>query len=326
VAPAAVAVPPLQPSVPVKIGVFGTVSDAGFYIALERGYAAEEGIDLELVPFGSSPQLLAPLATGQIDVGVGAANPGFHNAISRGIAMRIVADRGSAVPGNRASAVLVRQPLWDAGFRELADVRGRTVALQARGISAEIDLARLLDSAGLTGSEVNVVELSYVDQVPALSNGAIDLSFTIEPYVTQAERTGVASLWLPTGDIYPYQQVAVVSYSPQFPAAQAEAARRLMVAYVRGLRAYNDAFEKNRDRATIVGVLAKHSAVKDPAVFDQIAPTPLNPDGYVNAQSLRDDLAWFAAHGYVASPPDLDRVIDNQFVDYAIARLGPYAR
>ena len=105
-ATAAAAVEPLRPSVPVKIGVFGTVSDAGFYIALERGYAAEEGIDLELVPFGSSPQLLAPLATGQIDVGVGAANPGFHNAISRGIAMRIVADRGSAVPGYRASAVL----------------------------------------------------------------------------------------------------------------------------------------------------------------------------------------------------------------------------
>ncbi len=320
------AVQPLRPSVPVKVGVFGAVSDAGFFIALERGYAAEEGLDLELVPFGSSPQLLAPLATGQIDAGVGAANPGLHNAISRGLAMRIVADKGTTPPGSKASAVLVRQAVWDAGFREPADLRGRTLALQARGISSEIGLTRLLESAGLTLNDLNVVELSYVDQVPALTNGAIDVSFTIEPFISQAERTGIATVWKPSGDIYPNQQVAVVTYSPQFPVEQSEAARRLMVAYVRALRAYNDAFVKNLDRPDIVRILAKHSTVKDPAVFDQIYPTPLNPDGYVNAQSLRDDLAWFASRGYVASPPDLDRVIDNSFVDYAVARLGPYAR
>jgi ABC-type nitrate/sulfonate/bicarbonate transport system substrate-binding protein len=66
--------------VPVKVGVFGTVSDAAFFIALERGYAAAEGLDLELIPLASSP----PLATGQIAVGVGAANPGLYASGARG--------------------------------------------------------------------------------------------------------------------------------------------------------------------------------------------------------------------------------------------------
>jgi len=142
-ATATAAVEPLQPSVPVKVGVFGTVSDSGFFIALERGYAAAEGIDLELVPFSSSPQLLVPLATGQIAVGVGAANPGLYNAISRGVALKIVADRGSAPPESKAAGIMVRRPVLDAGFRDFADLRGRTVAIQARGISGEIGRAHV---------------------------------------------------------------------------------------------------------------------------------------------------------------------------------------
>jgi hypothetical protein len=57
-------------------------------------------------------------------------------------------------------------------------------------------------------------------------------------------------------------------------------------------------------------------------VFDQTAPMPLNPDGCVNAHSLRDDADWFAAHGCVASPPDVASLIDSQFVYYAISHLG----
>ena len=83
---------------------------------------------------------------------------------------------------------------------------------------------------------------------------------------------------------------------------------------------------QNATDATIVAILTKHTSSADPVVFDQMYPTPLNPDGYVNVESLRADLAWFADHGYIPDPPDLDRVIDHAYVDYAMARLGPYQR
>ena len=49
-----------------------------------------------------------------------------------------------------------------------------------------------------------------------------------------------------------------------------------------------------------------------------------NPDGYNYRPSLEYDLAWFAAHGLLQSPPRLDDVLDQSYVDYAIARLGRY--
>ena len=45
-------------------------------------------------------------------------------------------------------------------------------------------------------------------------------------------------------EIVPRQQVAVIMYSPKFAAEQVDVARRFMLAYVKGLRDYNDAFVK----------------------------------------------------------------------------------
>jgi hypothetical protein len=41
--------------------------------------------------------------------------------------------------------------------------------------------------------------------------------------------------------------------------------------------------------------------------------------------SLRDNQEWFAQHGLVQTQIDMDRVIDNRFVDAALARLGRYS-
>jgi len=58
--PAAASVPrpPLSPRVVVRYGELGQASDAGFYIALDRGYFAEEGLDIETVSIGSGGRMV----------------------------------------------------------------------------------------------------------------------------------------------------------------------------------------------------------------------------------------------------------------------------
>src|SRR5438067_12967496 len=48
---AATATAPPPPSQTVRLGALGSTSDAGFYIALDRGYFREQGLDVEFVPF-----------------------------------------------------------------------------------------------------------------------------------------------------------------------------------------------------------------------------------------------------------------------------------
>src|SRR4051794_13947825 len=72
--------PPLAPAVAVKVGVLRSLSDAGIYLAAERSYFREEGLDVSLEPFGSTAEMTAPLASGQLDVGAGAPTPSLFNA------------------------------------------------------------------------------------------------------------------------------------------------------------------------------------------------------------------------------------------------------
>src|SRR5262249_49304383 len=47
---------PLSPPVNLKVGVLGLLTEAGMYIALEKGYFREEGLELELVPFARAAE------------------------------------------------------------------------------------------------------------------------------------------------------------------------------------------------------------------------------------------------------------------------------
>gem|GEM_PF-5524028 len=42
--------------------------------------------------------------------------------------------------------------------------------------------------------------------------------------------------------------------------------------------------------------------------------------------NLEGDLGWYVERATVKDPPDLNSVIDNQFVDYAVQQLGKYEK
>src|SRR5581483_2292253 len=113
----------------VRVGSILNSSDAPFYLAQERGYLREVGLDLEITRFDGAQQAIAPLGADQLDVAGGAPGPGLFNAILRGVNVRIVTDRSRAVAGTRFNCMLVRKSLLDNGtIRSFADFRGRTFA------------------------------------------------------------------------------------------------------------------------------------------------------------------------------------------------------
>src|SRR5436305_1768758 len=79
----------------VSLGEVGSASDAGIYVALDKGYFAEQGIEVERTRFTTAADMVAPLGRGQLDVGGGAPSAGLLNAIARDIPLKIVADKGN---------------------------------------------------------------------------------------------------------------------------------------------------------------------------------------------------------------------------------------
>jgi hypothetical protein len=95
-----------------------------------------------------------------------------------------------------------------------------------------------------------------------------------------------------------------------------------MAAYLKGTRAYLDSVINGTDRDGINAILAKYTAVKDLALLAKMAPTGFDPNGRMEIKSLEADQDWFLKLGLQQGRADLGKVIDYQYADYAVARLG----
>jgi ABC-type nitrate/sulfonate/bicarbonate transport system substrate-binding protein len=307
---------------PVRVGTLGIIADAPVYIAADLGYFAEQGLAPSLERFDTGAQMVAPLAAGQLDAGAGTPAASLFNAIGRDLPLRIVADNARVAAGRSHIALVARPDLLGSGLRDYGDLRGLRIAVNARGTGTEIQLDRALARGGLTLADVNLQEVPFPDMLPALANGSLDAGITLEPFLALGQARNAFEVFHPVGDFYPDQQIAVLLYSPQF-AGQTDAASRFMVAYLRGLRDFADAFYRDVNREQIVDVLARNTVVQDRALYTAMIPHQVDRNGQLNREGLAADLEWYAAHGYLTgAAPDLNTVIDMRFVDYALGQLG----
>src|SRR2546430_556 len=179
--------------VTVRLGQVGGISDGGIYVADAKGYFKAQGITLESVPFQSAANMIAPLGTGELQAGGGAPSAGLYNAIDRGIQMRIVADKGSLLPGHGYEAIIVRKALADK-VKSAKDMKGLKIAIAARDIVPEYSLGQYLRTGGLTIQDVEVVTIAFPDMLPAIANGSIDVAAPTEPTATRILDAGTPVL------------------------------------------------------------------------------------------------------------------------------------
>jgi ABC-type nitrate/sulfonate/bicarbonate transport system substrate-binding protein len=314
---------PLSPPVDVKLSIFGSITDAGIFIALDREYFRAEGLNVETVPSDSALKIIPFLATGQVDVSGISQSPALFNAVGRGVPIKAVADKGRISRDHGYAALVVRKDLVDSGrVRDYADLRGLRVNSPGRGTASWGLLARALEAGGLTPADVESEELTQPDVIPALANRALDAALLLEPFVSAAATRGVGVRWKGADEFAPDAQNGILAYAPQFVQTQPEAARRFMVAYLRGVRDYVDAFNTGTGQDEIVDILIKHTPIKDRAVYATMAPAGFEPNGRINVEFLRAEQDLYAREGLLTDPMDLAALVDHQYVDYAAARLG----
>jgi NitT/TauT family transport system substrate-binding protein len=171
-----------------------------------------------------------------------------------------------------------------------------------------------------------VTELGFPDQVTALGGRAIDAAVTTEPFVTRIVDGGLGTLYQRNDVLFPSYQIAEVIYGARFAQEQPEVGRRFMIAYLRAVRFYNDAFVKGdaAARQAAIATLTRHTTVRDPALYESMVMGGLHPDGRINLASLAEDQELWLARGIQQQRLVLEDIIDYSFADAAVQALGPY--
>ncbi len=309
----------------VKVAITsGSVTGAGVYIALNRGYYKDVGLDVEIVPFPGGAQMISSVAASQVEVANTDAGAGLLNAISRDLPMRFVADGSHCDTTRCGTAFTLRKELVDSGkFKALKDLKGLTINFSTPGSTLYQYTNRMLDKAGLKPTDLNVQNLNgFPDILPAYSNKALDGSWLIEPLIAQGIDQGLASKYQTAAEMFGPQQNTLIVYAPNFSTQRQDAGKKFMAAYLRGLRDWIDAADKGKDYDAIISIMTKESSLKDPALYKKIALPAFDPNGGIIRDAIKVNQQWYVDHGDVKNPIDVDKIYDPQYLDYAYGMVG----
>ncbi|HWJ65287.1 MAG TPA: ABC transporter substrate-binding protein [Nocardioides sp.] len=307
----------------VTVGIVNSLSDTILLVADAKGYFEEQGLQVTLTPYDSAAKMIPLLGAGRLDVGAGAPSAGLYNAVAQKINLKIVADKGELVQKYDYMPVLVRKDLVDSGkVKTPADLKGLTVAEPAEGTATASSLNAVLESAGLTYDDVKHTFIGFPDQVAAFANGSIDAATTTEPAASKAVAAGTAVRFADSTETYDNQQLAVALYSSDFAEKRTAVAQCFMNAYVKAAGEYAAAVDGGTWTGEGVDEIVKIVSDKIglPAeVITKTVPSYVSPDAHVNVESLKKDYAFFQDQGLTTGDVDVDKLIDNSFVDKAKA-------
>jgi NitT/TauT family transport system substrate-binding protein len=314
----------------VRVGILTSTTDAPLWIADQYGYFKDEGLSVQFLTFNSGEAMIAPLSTGQLEVGGGSAAASLYNAVARGADVRLVADLGSDPPGYGFDQMVVRADLVKSGkYKSIHDLKGLTIATNALGSPSSTQLTKFLAKGGLTLDDVKHIYLPYTQHEVAMKNGSLDAASTIEPFATDMVKSGIAVKAAGDDEFYPNQEISVVMYGGAFVREHRDLGVKFMRAYIRGVRFYNDALAHGKlagPNAAAVIKLLNDETKMDPAVLRDIVPTGANPDGKLNVASLREDLAAYKGWGLIEGNVTAEQTVDTSFAADAVKGLGPYRK
>ncbi|MCB1051056.1 MAG: ABC transporter substrate-binding protein [Acidobacteria bacterium] len=143
-------------------GYIPNVQFLPFYVALERGYYREEGIELS-IDYTVGSDIFKLVAQGKIDVA--SADPdGLLSACQQGLPLVHVATFYQNYP----LAIISKKPVHSA-----SDLKGKRIGISGAYGSSYLGLKAMCDQLGLKLQDLDLVTIGYT-QVAAMRNGTVE--------------------------------------------------------------------------------------------------------------------------------------------------------
>lgn len=168
---------------PYKVGYNSWIGYISLFIAKEKGYFKDEGLDLQMQSFSSPGDGLAPLLGGQLDAHFTTADS-VITALDKAPGRLEIVYMTDTSAG--ADAILAKSEIATP-----ADLKGKTVAATA-GQCNELLLRKALTKYGLVPSDIKLTNMNPDDAGAAFAAGKLDAAVTWEPWITkvQGEKKG----------------------------------------------------------------------------------------------------------------------------------------
>lgn len=151
-------------AVKLGVGFVPNVQFAPFYVGMDKGFFAEEGINLQLA-YGYENDYLKLVGVGEIPFMIGSGDQVVLGR-AQGLPVRYVSNWYTKFP-----VVVFAKPA--AGIAKPADLRGKTIGIPGPFGASYVALRGVLEAGGLSEQDVKLNSIGFT-QAAALSQGQVD--------------------------------------------------------------------------------------------------------------------------------------------------------
>jgi ABC-type nitrate/sulfonate/bicarbonate transport system substrate-binding protein len=290
-------------------------------VADAKGFFTKHQISVEF----SNADIYSRLAVqgqGKLDVNIPGVGGAFFNAVNQGLRVRAVADRQQYQCASD-NLLLARTGAYNTGLKTVADLKGKKVAILAKGSTTEYWLDRALADVGLKESDLGqIVTLTYPDTANALKSGAVDAGFLVQPLAYQLINDGSAKRVKAMNEVAPNEQQGLITMSQDFIEKRPDVAARWMAGWLEGVRYYQDPANKD-EVAKIIADRTKVPVNQVNSLYGTDQWPYMDPNGNVNTGRVAaDDGKWLVDNKIIQKLPDVGNWYDKSVVDAALKIVG----
>lgn len=264
---------------------------APFFIAEEKGYFDEAGVDVDLISkSGSSGETYQQVSTGSIVAGGATWGAGLFNATNAGASLSVIASV-SRVPeeGKNPAPLLASE---ESGVTDVSELEGKKVGVPGEGGFGAYSVALALETAGLALEDVELVNLSPGDIPPALANGSVDASWTIEPISSAVIDEGMGVELLDVG-YHAGVELGALTFNTEYVEEHPEAVVAFTAAY---LRAVQELADGGWDDEANKEIIAEYTDLPVDTL-DAIGLTTQDPSGEIDWEDIARQEQFFRDRG-----------------------------
>jgi NitT/TauT family transport system substrate-binding protein len=302
-----------------KIGVLRLSSSAPVFIAQDKGYFRDAGLDVELKFFDAAQPIAVATTSGDVDFGITAFTAGLYNLAGKGT-LKVIGGMSREKAGYPLIGYFASNNAYAAGLKTPKDLAGKRIAVTQVGSSFHYSLGLLADKYGFKLSEVKVRPLqSLSNAVAALKGETVDAALLpVSTARTLMDSDGAKFLgWV--GDETRWQLGAVFA-SPK-TLMNGALVTKLLGALVRADREYHDVILAsvkdgkapiNEKTKPLLDIIAKYTNLPVEQVVGNCAY--IDPDGRLDVKNVANQIGWLQEQGFVDKGFTADAIIAREYV------------
>ncbi|BAL73919.1 ABC transporter substrate-binding protein [Bradyrhizobium cosmicum] len=302
-----------------RVGVLRLSSSAPVFIAQDKGYFREAGLDVELKFFDAAQPIAVAVTSGDIDFGVTAFTAGLYNLAGKGV-LKVIGGMSREKAGYPLIGYFASNNAYAAGLKTPKDLAGKRIAVTQVGSSFHYSLGLLADKYGFKLSDVKIIPLqSLSNAAAALKGETVDAALLPVSTARKLMDEGGAKFLGWVGDETPWQLGAV--FAAPKTLTNKVLATKLLGALARADREYHDVILAamkdgvapiNEQTKPLLEIIAKYTNLPVEQVVGNCAY--IDPDGKLDVKNVDNQIKWLQEQGFADKGFDANAIIARDFV------------